>query len=217
MVLLGKIMILQGVGHPISCLGVCYANDPQKGGYMTPAPALDLTTSLRGDFHSSVCTWSLSSSMSGTVSTLLVGALDLQMKDAGLDLLFTFLYLPCSGQPEGKCFFHAQTKKTNANRNPMKTLINFKIVICKSAASQVSGEQCTGLRQYCPNPAAGVHPVVDIFNKGHWNGVTSRRFGCRGRGKHVSVERQLPPSGNVVPPHVNSMQPQGGPIHTRDV
>ena len=43
-------MILQGVGHPISCLGVCYANDPQKGGYTTPAPALDLTTSLRGDF-----------------------------------------------------------------------------------------------------------------------------------------------------------------------
>ena len=29
---------------------VCYANDPKKGGYMTPAPALDLTTSLRGDF-----------------------------------------------------------------------------------------------------------------------------------------------------------------------
>ena len=51
MVLLGKIMILHGVGHPISCLGVCYANDPQKGGYTTPAPALDLTTSLRGDFH----------------------------------------------------------------------------------------------------------------------------------------------------------------------
>ena len=49
MLLLGKIMILQGVGHPISCLGVCYANDPKKGGYMTPAPALDLTTSLRGD------------------------------------------------------------------------------------------------------------------------------------------------------------------------
>ena len=49
MVLLGKLMILQGVGHPISCLGVCYANDPQKGGYTTPAPALDLTTSLRGD------------------------------------------------------------------------------------------------------------------------------------------------------------------------
>ena len=50
MVLLGKIMILQGVGHQISCLGVCYANDPRKGGYTTPAPALDLTTSLRGDF-----------------------------------------------------------------------------------------------------------------------------------------------------------------------
>ena len=52
-VLLGKIMILQGVGHPISCLGVCYANDPQKGGYTTPAPALDLTPSLRGDFAGS--------------------------------------------------------------------------------------------------------------------------------------------------------------------
>ena len=51
MVLLGKIMILQGVGHPISCLGVCYANDPKKGGYTPLAPALDLTTSLRGDFR----------------------------------------------------------------------------------------------------------------------------------------------------------------------
>ena len=49
MVLLGKIMILQGVGHQISCHGVCYVNDPKKGGYTTPAPALDLTTSLRGD------------------------------------------------------------------------------------------------------------------------------------------------------------------------
>ena len=52
MVLLGKIMILQGVGHQISCLGVCYANGPQKGGYTTPTCALDLTTSLRGDFSS---------------------------------------------------------------------------------------------------------------------------------------------------------------------
>ena len=42
-------MNLQGVGHPISCLGVCYAVDPKKGGYTTPAPALDLTTSLRDD------------------------------------------------------------------------------------------------------------------------------------------------------------------------
>ena len=46
---MGKIMILQGVRHQILCLGVCYANDPQKGGYTTPAPALDLTTFLRGD------------------------------------------------------------------------------------------------------------------------------------------------------------------------
>ena len=60
MLLLGKIMILQGVGHPISCLGVCYANDPKKGGYMTPAPALDLTTSLRGDFQTKILSiWSV--------------------------------------------------------------------------------------------------------------------------------------------------------------
>ena len=50
-------MILQGVGHPISCLGVCYANDPKKGGYTTPAPALDLTTSLRGDFPVEIVPW----------------------------------------------------------------------------------------------------------------------------------------------------------------
>ena len=51
-VLSGKTMILQEVGHPISCLGVCYANDPQKegGGGMASAPTPDLTTSLRGDF-----------------------------------------------------------------------------------------------------------------------------------------------------------------------
>ena len=55
MVLLGKIMILQGVGHQISCLGVCYANDPKKGGYTTPAPALDLTTSLQGDLKHQNC------------------------------------------------------------------------------------------------------------------------------------------------------------------
>ena len=48
-VLSGKIMIPQGVGHPISCLGVCYANDPPKGGCMASVPAVDLTTSLRGD------------------------------------------------------------------------------------------------------------------------------------------------------------------------
>ena len=48
---MGKIMILQGVGDPISCLGVCYANDPKKGGYTPLAPALDLATSLRGDFR----------------------------------------------------------------------------------------------------------------------------------------------------------------------
>ena len=37
-------MILQGVGHPVPYLGVSYANDPEKGGYMAYAPALDLTT-----------------------------------------------------------------------------------------------------------------------------------------------------------------------------
>ena len=35
---------------PPKYIGVCYANDPQKGGYTTLVPALDLTTSLRGDF-----------------------------------------------------------------------------------------------------------------------------------------------------------------------
>ena len=44
-----RMMILRGVGHPISCFGVCYPSDPQKGG-TAPAPALDLTTSLRRDF-----------------------------------------------------------------------------------------------------------------------------------------------------------------------
>ena len=39
-----KMMILQGVGHPVPYLGVSYANDPQKGGYMAYAPTLDLTT-----------------------------------------------------------------------------------------------------------------------------------------------------------------------------
>ena len=32
-------------------LGLLYANDPKKGGYTTPAPALDLTTSVRGDWY----------------------------------------------------------------------------------------------------------------------------------------------------------------------
>ena len=35
-------MILQGVGHEVPYLGVSYANDPKKGGYMVYAPALDL-------------------------------------------------------------------------------------------------------------------------------------------------------------------------------
>ena len=45
-------MILQGVGHEISCLGVCYANDPEKGGCMASAPMPDPTTSLPGDLGS---------------------------------------------------------------------------------------------------------------------------------------------------------------------
>ena len=45
-----KMMILQGVKRQKPYNGVCYANDPKKGGYTTLAPALDLTTSLRGDF-----------------------------------------------------------------------------------------------------------------------------------------------------------------------
>ena len=32
-------------------LGLFDANDPKKGGYTTPAPALDLTTSVRGDWY----------------------------------------------------------------------------------------------------------------------------------------------------------------------
>ena len=43
-----KIIILQGVRHQKPYLGVCYANDPQKGGYAMPSPVLDLTTSKGG-------------------------------------------------------------------------------------------------------------------------------------------------------------------------
>ena len=42
-------MILKGVGHQMSCLEVCYANDPPNRGYTTPAPAFHLTTSLQGE------------------------------------------------------------------------------------------------------------------------------------------------------------------------
>ena len=44
-------MILQGVGHPVPYLGVSYANDPKKGGYMAYAPALDLTTLFEVIFY----------------------------------------------------------------------------------------------------------------------------------------------------------------------
>ena len=43
------VMILQGVRRQNTYPGVCHTNDPKIGGYMTPAPALDLTTSLPGD------------------------------------------------------------------------------------------------------------------------------------------------------------------------
>ena len=45
-------MILQGVRRQKPYIGICYANNPKKGGYTTLAPALDLTTSLRGDLCS---------------------------------------------------------------------------------------------------------------------------------------------------------------------
>ena len=46
-----KMMILLRVRHLISCLGVCYVNDPQEGGGdMVSTPGLDLTTSFRRDF-----------------------------------------------------------------------------------------------------------------------------------------------------------------------
>ena len=47
-----KRMILQGVRRQKPYIGVCYANDPKKGGYTTLVLALDLTTSLRGNFGS---------------------------------------------------------------------------------------------------------------------------------------------------------------------
>ena len=47
-------MILQEVGHPVPYLGVSYANDPKKGGYMAYAPALDLTTLFEVILN---CTW----------------------------------------------------------------------------------------------------------------------------------------------------------------
>ena len=107
MVLLGKIMILQGVGHPISCLGVCYANDPPKGGYTTPAPALDLTTSLRGDFRLSVCAWSQSSTMavqgSGPVVYTLVYYLASVATVVVIQTILTVLFNPlCSCNPCGR-------------------------------------------------------------------------------------------------------------------
>ena len=59
-----KMMILQGVGHRISYLWVCYMNDPQIGWYMVPAHVLDLTTSIQGGLGG----WS-----AATVGTAAVG------------------------------------------------------------------------------------------------------------------------------------------------
>ena len=47
-----KMMVIQGVGHPISPIGVCCADDPPKMGEMAPMPTLDPTTPLWGDFPS---------------------------------------------------------------------------------------------------------------------------------------------------------------------
>ena len=52
-----KMMILQGFRRPKPCVAVCYANDPKKRGDTTPAPVLDLTTSLRGDLARSFKGW----------------------------------------------------------------------------------------------------------------------------------------------------------------
>ena len=49
--LIGGSFLVLGVRRQKPYIGVCYANDPQKGGYTMLAPALDLTTSLRGDFR----------------------------------------------------------------------------------------------------------------------------------------------------------------------
>ena len=35
-------MVVQGVNHAISYIGVCYANSPQNGGYVGLTPAPDL-------------------------------------------------------------------------------------------------------------------------------------------------------------------------------
>ena len=48
-------MILQGVGHPVPYLGVLYANDPKKEGYMVYAPVLDLTTLFEVILPHAVC------------------------------------------------------------------------------------------------------------------------------------------------------------------
>ena len=61
-------MILQGVGHPVPYLGVLYANDPKKGGYMAYAPALDLTTLFE------VIVWGCDRKLYGVVTASRVGA-----------------------------------------------------------------------------------------------------------------------------------------------
>ena len=79
-----KKMILQGIRHPISCLGVCYVNDPQKGGggCMASAPTLDLTTSLQGDFSQGTC--------ADGVARVALGVGVYQMVPPPLSLAFSF-------------------------------------------------------------------------------------------------------------------------------
>ena len=81
-------MILQGVGHPISQLGVCYTNEPKKGGYTMPAPALGLTTSLRDDLVGE--------------NTLMLGCIPTQGKPTSCEnplLASLDLFLPISRAP----------------------------------------------------------------------------------------------------------------------
>ena len=52
MILSPKMMILHGVRHPISWIGICYAHGPQKVGVNGTRIVLDVATSLQGEFLS---------------------------------------------------------------------------------------------------------------------------------------------------------------------
>ena len=79
--------------------------------------------------------------MSGMVSTLRVGALDLQMNDAAGDTAVHIVMPALEWSTRWKscfsCTNKACHKKTNAHRNPMKKLLDFKIVTCKRCKSGV--------------------------------------------------------------------------------